>query len=76
MRNSGMPSSPQTDQDFVVVDVDYFRTKAQQCFRLANATGDPDRRATLVSLGNDYDYKATALAVSEESENNDDAVRS
>jgi len=70
MRNIGMPSSPQTDQDFVVVDVDYFRTKAQQCFRMADATGDPDQRATLVSLGNDYDDKATTLAVSEE----DDAM--
>jgi hypothetical protein len=69
MRNDSLPSSPQTDQDFVVVDVDYFRTKAQQCFRMANSTGDPDRRATLLSLGNDYDYKATALAISEKREN-------
>jgi hypothetical protein len=68
MRNDSMPSSPQIDQDFVVVDVDYFRTKAQQCFRMANATGDPDRRAMLVSLGNDYGYKAVALATSGERE--------
>jgi hypothetical protein len=66
MRNSDMPSSPQTDRDFVVVDVDYFRTKAQQCFRMASSTVDPGRRATLVSLGNDYDCKASALATSEE----------
>jgi hypothetical protein len=66
MRNSDMPSSAQTDQSFVVVDVDYFRTKAQQCFRMASSTVDPDRRATLVSLGNDYDCKASSLAMSEE----------